>query len=305
VILVTGAAGTVGARLVQRLVDRGNSVRALVLPHDPFRERLADIRCEVVEGDITRPRTLDHAVDGVATVFHLAAVILSDDEREFERVNVGGTRNLLAAARGAGVGHFIYVSSASVVYPRGTPYSLSKRASERLVRRQQGMHHTIVRPTLVYERGGGREFQIFADYVRRWPVVPLVGGGTAKKSPVHVADLIDGLSAIAGNEKTFGKVYNLGGGETVTLRELAELLVEHQGRPTLLVPVPVVLCKAVALAWGAMTGRGPFALHTLAGLTQDADLDISRSAEDLGYAPIGIRRGLRDHVFSPMEHVSG
>lgn len=303
-ILVTGASGTVGVRLVQRLAASGSTVRALVLPDDPFRGRLADTRCEVVEGDITRPQTLDRAVDGVQTVFHLAAIILSDDEQAFERVNLGGTRNLLAAARVAGVEHFIYVSSASVVYPHTTPYSRSKRAAELLVQRQEGMHYTVVRPTLVYERGGGQEFQLFADYVRRWPVVPLVGSGGAKKSPVHVDDLINGLVAIAGNQKTFGKVYNLGGGETVTLRELAELLMEHQGTRRPFLPIPQVICKAVALAWGTVTRRRPLALHTLAGLTQDADLDTSGAAEDFGYAPIGVRRGLREHVFSPIEQVS-
>ena len=126
-ILVSGAAGTVGSRLVRGLLEQGHKVRGLVLPEDPLRSRLEDLDCRIVEGDITDRKSLAGAFEGVDLVYHLAAVILSHDPKVFEQVNVVGTRNMLQAAGEAGVGRFIYVSSASVVYPNSTPYSRSKR----------------------------------------------------------------------------------------------------------------------------------------------------------------------------------
>ena len=290
-VLVTGGAGEIGSRLVRRLVRAGHRVRALVLPHDPQRWRLDGLGCEVVQGDITRPHTLAPAMAGVHTVYHLAAVLLVEDPRLFVRVNIEGTRNVVHAAERAGVAHLIHVSSASVVYADSTPYSRSKKEGEAIVR-GSGLSWTLVRPTLVYERGGGLEFKTFADFVTRYPVVPLVGDGRARKSPVHAEDLIEGLLAICDNPRAHGKLYNLCGGETLTIRELARLVLARQGLRRPMVSVPLPMCRMVAALVGRLTGRSMLMRHTLAGLTQDADLDRGEAARDLGYSPVGIYEGI-------------
>ena len=141
--LVTGAAGVMGARLTARLRAAGWQVRALVLPSDPLRARVEALGCEVREGDVSDPRSLAGLCDGVDLVYHLAAVIISHDATLFQRVNRDGTGHLLAEARTAGVPHFVYVSSASVVYPRRTRYAESKLEAERLVQ-SSGLAYTIV-----------------------------------------------------------------------------------------------------------------------------------------------------------------
>lgn len=274
-------------------------MRALVLDGDRFVDRLAGLDCELVVGDITRPESLAGICDGVSTIYHLAAVVLADDPRVFEAVNVEGTRNMLQAAERSSVGHFILVSSASVVYPRTTPYSRSKRQCEQLVRRQRGLAFTIVRPTLVYESAGGQEFEIFVSFLRRLPVVPLFGDGRAVKNPVHVDDLIAGLAAIGGKAVTHGKIYELCGGEALTIRELARELLAHHGLRKPLVPVPEAVCRVATRAYGRLAGREPFAEHVAAGLTQDANLDRSAAARDLGYCPVGFREALRTRLGSP------
>src|SRR5688572_22684314 len=203
-ILVTGGAGVMGQRLVQGLLDRGEQVRVLDRPGT----RIPDPRVDLRHGDVTDPSTLQGRFDGVDTVFHLAAILIAYDPAAFERVNVGGTRNVLAAARAAGVKHFIMVSSASVVYPETTAYSRSKRECERMVREQSDMQWTIIRPTLAYNEHGGEEFRMFLDYLRKYPVVPFIGRGRALKNPVHVDDLMRGFLAVVGNPVAYGKAYN-------------------------------------------------------------------------------------------------
>jgi Nucleoside-diphosphate-sugar epimerases len=290
-ILVTGAAGEIGSRLTRRLHEQGHPIRALVLPGDPLVSRLGET-AQIHFGDVTKPGTLAEAFAGVDVVYHLAAVLLCEKAELFQAVNVEGTRHVVEAAEAAKVGHLIHISSASVVYPRTTHYSRSKRQAEDIVRACRTVHWTLVRPTLVYDRDGGLEFKLYADFVRRYPVVPMVAGGHARKSPVHVDDLLSGLAAMAGNPITFGKTYNLSGGETVTLRELAALMLEQQGRSKPLVTVPASLCLMVARFWGALNQRPMLMEHTLAGLTQDADLDHSAATLDLGYQPIGVRAGI-------------
>jgi nucleoside-diphosphate-sugar epimerase len=286
-ILVTGAAGGMGSRLVRALVTRGHTVRGLVLPGDPLRARVEGL-CELVEGDLQDPAALAAACAGVDTVFHLAAVILSPDPTIFARVNRDGTAHLVRAARD--VRHLIYVSSASVVYPRRTRYAESKLAAEQIVA-GSGLGYTIARPTLVYDQQGGEEFRRFLEYLRRFPVVPFVGPGTARKRPVFSDDVVDGLARMAGNDRALGRTYNLSGGEAVTIEELARLMLEAHGlrRPFLHLPVP--LCRLAAAALGAVMRDPPLNHYTIAGLINDADLDPGPAMRDLGYRPLGVREG--------------
>lgn len=287
--LVTGAAGVMGARLTQRLRQAGWQVRALVLPNDPLRSRVHP-SCEVREGNVTEPSTLAGLCDGVDVVFHLAAVIISHDKTAFSRVNRDGTASLVGEAQRASVPHFVYVSSASVVYPRRTPYAESKLEAERLVA-SSGLPFTIVRPTLVYEAGGGQELMMYLAYLRRFPVVPFIGPGRARKRPVWSEDLVDGLARIAGAPVALGKTYNLSGAETISMRELAELLLLHHDRPRPFLHLPVWLCRAAAAVLPALMARPPLTSSAIAGVVNDADLDPAEAMNDLGYAPLGVRAG--------------
>jgi nucleoside-diphosphate-sugar epimerase len=107
-----------------------------------------------------------------------------------------------------------------------------------------------------------------------------VGGGRARKSPVHVDDLLSRLLAMAGNPVTFGKTYNLSGGETVTLRELAQLMLAKQGLAKPMLTIPAGLCRIAARIWGTLNRRPMLMEHTMAGLTQDADLDHSAATQE-------------------------
>lgn len=296
-ILVTGAAGEIGSKLVRELTTRGYRVRALLLPDDPCAQRLDGIDAvERVAGDITRAESLDGLFDQVEIVYHLAAVLLVEEPGLFTRVNVEGTRNVARGAAAAGVTQLIHVSSASVVYPRTTCYSRSKRAGEQAVweaAEDSSMQVTVARPTLVYDGEGGLEFALFLAHLKRFPVAMMVGDGQALKNPVHVDDLLRGLAALAGNRTTHGKTYNLSGGEVLSLRDLARLLLAHSGLPGRpLLPLPVSLCKLAAAVAGRIMSRPLLMQHTMAGLTQDADLDPTAAARDLGYAPRGVSVGL-------------
>jgi nucleoside-diphosphate-sugar epimerase len=295
-VLVTGAAGVMGSRLVRLLAEKGWQVRGLVMPGDPLRTRIED-SCEIVEGDLGDPAALARACQGVELVYHLAAVILSPDPGIFMRVNRDGTARVVEAAVAAGVQHLVYASSASVVYPRRTRYAQSKLEAEEIVKRATGLRHTIVRPTLVYDEGGGQEFRLFLDYLRRFPVVPFVGPGKARKRPVFSGDVVDGLLRIAGNPRAHGKTYNLSGGEAIPIGEMARLMLEHHGLKKPFLHLPVPLCRAVAAGMGALLDDPPLNHYTIAGMINDADLDPSEAMRDLGYAPRGVRDGFA-HCFS-------
>ena len=295
--LVTGGAGIMGSRLSMALAHRGRPVRVLCLAGDAGAQALEAMGVEVVRGDVTRPESLAKALAGVHTVFHLAAILLSPLRPEaFNEVNAEGTRNLVRAAESAGVDHFIQVSSVSVLYTWSNAYARSKQLSEEIVRGSRLAHVTVVRPSLAYEDGGSAEFMRFVDHLRRSPWVFLPSGGRARKSPVHVEDLVAGFLAVPGNPLAYGKTYHFTGGEVLTLREMADALLRHMGRPKPIIGFPLWLGRIlVVAAWifSRLTGRAHvITWQSLTGLVQDAVPEDASAAVDLCYRPRPFREGL-------------
>src|SRR5438105_15535887 len=109
-ILVTGATGFVGRHLVARLQARGDQVRPLVR-NAATAQRARATNIEPAIGDVTEPASLERAMEGVDAVIHLVAIIVEKGSATFERINVQGTRNVVAAARAAGVTRFLHMTA--------------------------------------------------------------------------------------------------------------------------------------------------------------------------------------------------
>ncbi|HXM14982.1 MAG TPA: NAD-dependent epimerase/dehydratase family protein, partial [Candidatus Eremiobacteraceae bacterium] len=114
--LVTGAAGFLGSHVARQLVARGEPVRVLLRPSSQNRA-IADLPLEYVTGDLRDTPSLDRALEGVTRVFHVAADyrLWAKDSKDIYDSNVGGTRNILAAAKRAGVQQFIYTSTVATI----------------------------------------------------------------------------------------------------------------------------------------------------------------------------------------------
>lgn len=281
-----------GSRLVKALVANEKKVRVLTLPGDPFVSRLDGYDCEIVYGNVAEAETLNDVFYGVKTVYHLAAVIIAHDKSIFEKINVGGTRNMVEGAKAAGVDHFIYVSSAAAAFPNASDYAKSKMKGEEIITSLQGMKYTIVRPTLMYENGGGQEFMMFMDYLKKYPVAPFIGRGRALKNPVLVEDAVKGLAAIADNPKTYGKTYNFSGGEEISIWDLARLMLKHQGISKPFLPLPLPVCRFIASLMERFMSNPPLTGYAISRIEQDASPDNTSAREDLGFDPIGVTEGM-------------
>ena len=281
--LVTGGAGVVGRALCRELLDRGVDVRVLTLPGDALAKSLPP-EVEVFYGDVTDAGSVASALEGVDTVFHLAAILLSTVPGAFEKINAGGTRNVVACCKAAGVRRLLYVSSISVTYPVLTPYGQSKFAGETAVK-DSGLDWTIVRPTLVIGDGGGVEFNMFARYVTRFPVYFMPGGGQSKKRPVRSVDLVKGIAAAGLADAAVGKTYALAGPEVMTMAEMARRVLTSRGCHHLMLPLPWWISRRLAVLKNWAGGNRVSAEQALAGFLYDAVPDIADAVCDLGYAP--------------------
>jgi nucleoside-diphosphate-sugar epimerase len=232
-VLVTGATGFIGGRLVEVLAGSG-TVRVRALVRDLSRlARLARFDVEVARGDVTDRAAVDAAVAGCDVVVHCAYGSDGGARRQ-ERVNVDGTRNVIVAAAAAGAARIVHVSTVSVYgvvgegvldeslprRPLADVYSRTKAEGERVAQALavRGAPVTIVQPTVVY-----------GPWATAWTVnvlaqltshrVMLVDGGRGICNPLYVDDLVDGLLLAATGPRAVGETFLLSGPESVTWRQ--------------------------------------------------------------------------------------
>ncbi|HSP71202.1 MAG TPA: NAD-dependent epimerase/dehydratase family protein, partial [Gaiellaceae bacterium] len=231
-ILVTGGTGFVGGHVVHELRAQERPLRLLV--RDPRAgARAAGLGAELVQGDMTDADSLRRAVEGCRAVVHLVA-IRRGRPQDFERLMVQGTRDLLAAAKQAGVERFVHMSAAgtSEQTAQVVPYFRAKWESEQAVA-GTGLAYTIFRPSFVFGRDGGA-LPMFMRQARYSPVTPVVGTGLAKIQPIWVDDVAAYFAAAIDKAEAVNRVFELGGPDVVTWNELyariAKVLGKRRGR---------------------------------------------------------------------------
>ena len=265
-ILVTGANGFVGSHLVPALVDDGHHVLALVRDDDGGKDLLDRLTpaqrpaVEIRRGDVTEPATLPAALAGADAVLHLAALPRDwDGGASLRLVNTEGTRNVLGAAKEAGVRRFVHLGGLGLVDDPDLHFGSSKAKAMALVR-ESGLDWTILKPSLLFGPRDGF-FNLLAGLVRMSPgIVPITGRGDARFQPLAIGDLARATVQVFSDAETIGHEYELGGPRVWTYREIVEEVLRGMGRRRLLVPMPVPLIRLVAGA--AETVHLPFPVAT-------------------------------------------
>jgi uncharacterized protein YbjT (DUF2867 family) len=255
VILVTGGSGFVGGHVVHELRGRDLLVRCLV--RDPKHvAKLASWGCELVQGDMTDATSLRRAVEGAEAVVHLVAIRQGKRE-QFERIMVAGTRDLLAAAKDAGVRRIVLMSALGTTEETRNlvPYYGAKWGMEELVR-ASGLQHVIFRPSFIFAGDGGI-LPTFAKLARLAPVTPIIGSGKQHIQPIWAEDVAQYFADAVRRDDVAGRIFELGGPEVVSWNEFWRRLkaVRRSKRPS--VHVPVRLMRLNALVTERLPGNIP------------------------------------------------
>jgi NADH dehydrogenase len=205
---------------------------------------------------MTDVAALGRAVDGAEAVVHLVAFRQGRD-RDFQRVMVDGTRDLLTAARNAGVGRFVHMSALGTSEQTRdlVPYYRAKWETEELVR-ASGIPHVILRPSFVFGRDGGI-LPTFVKLARYTPVTPITGSGKQRIQPIWAEDVATYFADSVAREDVTGKTFELGGPDAVTWNELWGRLKRALGLRRPSVHVPMAFMRANALVTERLPGDIP------------------------------------------------
>ncbi|MBI2402094.1 MAG: NAD-dependent epimerase/dehydratase family protein [Gemmatimonadetes bacterium] len=300
---------------MKHLLDDGRPLRTLVrslranvsrFPVPGSRDAAGGPPPDVIWGDIRDPAAVTRLLQGADLVFHLAAHARAwaANPKDFEAINVEGTRNVASAALTAGVRRVVHVST-ELVDGDETLYQRSKRGAEQVVHQYlaRGGDAVIVRPTRVYGPGpltpANSVTRIIALYRRGLFRLRIADGG-ARANYVYVDDVVDGLLAAA-ERGARGAVYLLGG-ENLSLEELTTLIAEVTGRRHGLWPVPRAIARLVGAACelGGRLGIEPMITRQwVTILTADRPISSDAAVRELAYHPRSARDGIAATVAWP------
>jgi uncharacterized protein YbjT (DUF2867 family) len=255
VILVTGGSGFVGGHIVHELRGRDLTVRCLVRDRRKG-SKLAAWDCELAEGDMTDAASLRRAVAGCDTVIHLVA-IRQGREKQFRRIMVEGTRDLLAAAKEAGVRRFVQMSALGTTEQTKdlVPYYGAKWEQEQMVR-ASGIPYVIFRPSFIFGSDGGI-LPTFTKVARFTPVTPIIGSGRQRIQPIWADDVAKYFADGVQREDVSDRLFELGGPDVVNWNEFWERLKRVRGMRRPSVHVPVGLMRMNALLTERLPGNIP------------------------------------------------
>lgn len=247
-VLIVGATGSLGGRVTRLLLERGERVRAMVRGSSAGRatairhtapEHLRAWGAELIEADLTRPRTLPPALEGVSRVFTSASATKRDSTDTLEAVDVAGTAALARAAAAAGVRQLVYLSAHGADAEAGWGVRRQKGLAEDAVR-AAGVPATLLRPAKFMQDWIGflLGVQLQASAAAGRPRVQLIGDGEVPQSFVDEGDVARLAGAVLGRDDTLGETIALAA-EVATYRELVLRLARMLGVEVALEPLPL------------------------------------------------------------------
>jgi nucleoside-diphosphate-sugar epimerase len=316
-VLVTGATGFTGGHLAATLAAQGDEVRALVRPKSRARfeqSRLPGLGVIAVEGDLADLDSLRRAADGVGVVYHIAATYreAGQPDAAYRAVNVGGTKNVLAAAREAAVQRVVHCSTGGVhghianppaneeaPFNPGDVYQDTKLEAEKAARefgRSTGLDVVVVRPIGIYGPGDRRFLKMFRGIARGR--FPLIGSGQAFYHLTFIDDLVEGIRLSGTVAAAAGRTYILAGPRYTTLEALIGMVAKELGVEPPRWHWPVwpfwtagLLCEAVCVP---LRIEPPLYRRRVDFYTKSRAFDTARARTELAFNPqVDLEEGIR------------
>lgn len=289
-VTIFGGSGFVGRHTVRALAREGYRIRAASRRPDlaGYLQPMGNVgQIQPVQANLRFPASVARAVEGADIVINSVGILAGSGRQTFRSVHDEGARAVARAAREAGATHFVHISAIGASASSPARYARSKAAGEAAVL-EEFPGAIILRPSIVF----GPEdqfFNRFASLAQMSPVLPLIGGGRTRFQPVYVGDVAEAVvQGIQGGAKP-GAVYELGGPEVLSFRELLERTLSYAGRKRGFISLPFWLAKLQALmTWPLPNSLRPLTVDQVRLLQSDNVVSTEAAKDGRTLSGLGI-----------------
>ncbi len=288
-ILITGASGFVASHLIPQLRKNAQQLRCLVTSQAEGAKIKAP-GAELAIGNVSDPASLRAAADGVDMIIHLVAVIRQPKNATFESVNVVGTKNMIEAAKAAGVKRFIHMGALGATPDPKYKYLNSKWLGMEAVK-NSGLDYSILQPSVMFGEGAGFIASLVRSVHLAPFIVPIAGDGKSKLQPIWVGDVANCVTRLVAGEK-IGRSIEIGGPEIMTYEAMMDEILKALGEKRAKIHVPRWLMRPGVAVMDALFSNPPITMVEFKSMEIPNVTDADSVEKEFGFKPMPLRDGL-------------
>ncbi|MCF7804178.1 MAG: complex I NDUFA9 subunit family protein [Candidatus Marinimicrobia bacterium] len=294
-VFLTGGTGYVGSRILTDLLSAGHEVKALVREGSEEKLPVSRDEIEIVTGDALDKSSFAPSLGDCDAVIHIIGIIREFPWKgiTFQKMHVKASENLIDAAIENDVGRFIYMSALGAKLDSKSGYFTTKAQVEDQLR-ESGLDYTIFKPSIIF--GPGDEFiNYFADMMKTFHVLPIIGKGKYRMQPVHISNVSQAFVQALTTPESIGKIYEIGGPDRYEYTEMMRRVKSTVGTFALFLHIPKVLMQWMAKLLQSL----PFFPVTEAQIIMLYDENITednRAWEDFDLDPVGFEEGINRYL---------
>jgi len=240
--------GFIGKSLIFQLLKQGYIVRAVCRkPYlKGFMRSMGSIgQLDITYGDITKKETIEKFFKNSEIIINLVGVLAENSKNKYQNAHVHGPSNIGELSKKYNIKRLIHISSIGANVKSEIKYQKTKGVGEAAILESFGTS-TIIRPSIVFGPDDGF-FNVQAKLLKVSPIIPLFGGGKNKFQPIYVNDLVDGIIKIINNSETKSKIYEFGGPDIISMKEVYQYISQELKLKRLLIVTPILVARVMAM----------------------------------------------------------
>lgn len=298
--VITGAAGLVGQNLVLLLREAGFTELLAIDKQAANLRLLREIssQVETICADLSEPGGWEDSFAGADAVIMLHAQITGKTRDSFERNNLLATQRVLEAAKAAGIGYVVHISSSVVNSVADDDYTQTKKQQEQMFR-DSGLPGVVLRPTLMYGWFDPKHFGWLARFMEKVPVFPIPGHGRYMRQPLYNRDFCRAILWCLQN-RPVGETYDIVGQERVDYIDIIREIKRVKGLRTPIVKIPYGLFYVLLKVYALFSDKPPFTASQLKALTAGDDFSGVDIEQTFGFRPMCLSDALEETFRHPV-----
>lgn len=288
-LLITGGSGFVGGNLIPKLIQDNFKVRCLVLNEAEAR-KVEQYKVDTAIGNVADPESVIKAMEGIDTIIHMVAILREHGRATFEAVNVQGTKNMLQAAREAGVKRFIHIGILGANKDPRYRYLHSKWLGIKAVE-ESGLDYTVLRPSVMFGPAAGF-IEALMRSIKIFPLLaPIAGSGKTLLQPIWVQDVVRCIVKAVKGQK-LNQSCEIGGPEHFTYEQVIDIVMTAAGIKRAKLHIPIVLMRPVVMLMEKLSNNPPITRDELDALGLDNITSLDSVEKQFNFKPLPISEGL-------------
>ena len=278
-ILLTGATGFLGGYVLKELIKRGHEVTCFVRESSNL-EKIKELNVPYIYGELDNFESICNALEDKDALINIASL------------GFGHASNIINACLEMNIKRAIFISTTGI-FTKLNPDSKGIRLeAERLIK-ESNLDYTIIRPTMIYGTSKDRNMWRLVKYLKKFPVLPILGDGTYLQQPVYVKDLASAVVKAYETDKSIKKAYNISGLKALTYNEVVDVTGRALGKKVFKIHVPMKLSYSLLKIYEKISSKPKLKAEQVLRLNENKDFSHDDAAKDFGYKPISFEDGIR------------